>query len=225
MTLEVTDLRIAGSPLPREFYTRPAVEVAPDLLDCVLVLQHNREILAGRISETEAYDEQDAASHTYCGKTRRNAVMFGPGGHAYVYFTYGMHYCLNAVCGTEHNGEGVLIRALEPLCGLPTMSTRRHIELSAPRSLHRLCDGPAKICQAFGIDITGSGVDMTKKERFWIVGGDRGVGRKVLALPRIGISRNKEWLRRYVIAGDRYTSRNMPTAVVGTLTGDPVTPV
>ena len=141
--------RPKGRRLARRFYTRDALEVAPDLLDKVLVVGE----CAGRIVEVEAYRADDPASHSFRGRTTRNATMFGPGGLLYVYFTYGMHYCANVVTGTEHDGQAVLLRAVTPCRGIETMRARR----GGHRSL---ADGPGKLCQAFGIDRTYDGTDL-----------------------------------------------------------------
>jgi DNA-3-methyladenine glycosylase len=137
--------------LDRAFYSRDALEVAPDLLDKVFVVGR----CAGRITEVEAYRADDPASHSFRGRTARNAAMFGPGGLLYVYFTYGMHFCANVVTGPAGDGQAVLLRAVTPCRGLETMRARR-----AARSDRALADGPGKLCQAFGLDRTHDGTDL-----------------------------------------------------------------
>jgi DNA-3-methyladenine glycosylase len=126
-----------------------APEVAPRLLNKLLVSGE----CVGRIVEVEAYRQDDPASHTYRGRTPRNAVMFGPPGHLYVYFTYGMHYCANIVTGRQGEGAAVLVRALDPIDGIDLMSARRH-------GRRPLADGPAKLCQALAIGADHNGVDL-----------------------------------------------------------------
>ena len=147
--------------LPRRFFAVDSRELAPLLLNKVLV--HGER--AGRIVEVEAYaGEADPASHAFRGRTPRNATMFGPPGHLYVYFTYGMHYCANVVCGPDGEASAVLLRGLTPLTGLDAMRAARG---PAGRVDRDLCNGPGKLCQAFGLDRTFDGADL--------VPGDRGV--------------------------------------------------
>ena len=148
--------------LARDFYARNALEVAPELLNKVLVGPDGR---AGRIVEVEAYrGADDPGSHGFRGRTTRNATMFGPPGHLYVYFTYGMHWCANVVAETDGAAAAVLLRALTPLKGLDTMYAARG---PAARRDRDLCSGPAKLTQALGIDGHLDGADL--------VSGDRGV--------------------------------------------------
>lgn len=136
---------------------RPAYEAAPLLLGCILEREINGQILRARIVETEAYDQTDAASHSYKGRTPRTDIMFGPAGHLYVYFTYGMHYCCNVVTGAKGDGAAVLIRAVEPLEGAELMEDirqRKGVEVS---------NGPAKLCQALQIDRQLNGHNLATK--------------------------------------------------------------
>jgi DNA-3-methyladenine glycosylase len=145
------------SPLMREFYDRSAVEVARELLGCHLVRKLNGHGLVGIICETEAYQgEEDLGCHAHVGKTARNAVMYDAPGHAYIYFTYGMHWLLNAVTGPENVAAAVLIRSVYPLDGLDQMVLNR------PNLAYRKdwLNGPAKICQAFGLGGRMNGVDL-----------------------------------------------------------------
>jgi DNA-3-methyladenine glycosylase len=138
-----------------DFISDSAELAAPRLLGCYLIRDLDDQQLIGKIIETEAYDQADAASHSYHGKTQRTAVMFGPPGHLYVYFTYGMHYCCNIVTGPEGYGAAVLIRAIEPLDGQELMSQYRHGVTGV-----NLTNGPAKLCQAFNIDKAYNGHDL-----------------------------------------------------------------
>ena len=143
--------------LPRDFFARPSVEVAPDLLGCVLEHESPEGIVAVRLTEVEAYAGQvDPASHAYRGRTARNAVMFGPAGHAYVYFTYGMHFCVNVVCMPPGTASAVLLRAGQVIVGEELARTRRPAAI-ADRDLAR---GPARLCQALGIDRRLDGADL-----------------------------------------------------------------
>lgn len=144
--------------LGRRFYARDPREVAPELLGKVLV----RGRCAARIVEVEAYcGPEDPGSHTYRGQTLRNATMFGRPGLLYVYFTYGMHWCANAVCGREGEGVAVLLRAAEPMRGVEEMRSRR----PAARRDRDLLSGPARLCQAFGVDGADDGADLVRADR------------------------------------------------------------
>lgn len=186
--------------LPRSFYRRDPREVAPELLNKVLTAADGR---AGRIVEVEAYcGEHDPAAHTFRGKTARNASMFGPAGHLYVYFTYGMHWCANVVCGEVGEGVGVLLRALEPLGGLDLMREAR----PKAKTDRDLCRGPARLAQAMGITGAQDGADLCAGN-FRV--GDVGELPPVnpMAGPRIGISRALEEPWRWHVPGNRYVSR------------------
>jgi DNA-3-methyladenine glycosylase len=190
--------------LPRSFYARPSLEVAPDLLNKVLVAGP----CAGRIVEVEAYmGSVDPASHAYRGRTARNATMFGPAGHLYVYFTYGMHFCANVVSGVvrsvpRDDGQAVLLRALAPMAGLDEMRARR----PAARRDRDLTNGPGKLCQALGLDRTHDGEDLVSGRAVWIV--DDGVAPPThpATSTRIGISVGREQPWRWFVAGDPHVS-------------------
>ena len=197
---------MAERTLPRRFYRRDPREVAPDLLNKILV-HHDPEAgrLAGRIVEVEAYvGADDAGSHAYRGMTRRNATMFGPAGHLYVYFTYGMHWCVNVVCGEEGLAGAVLLRGLAPLSGHDTMRARR----PKARSDRDLCSGPARLTQALGLDGAFDGADL--------VGGSVRIVDDATPPPaepgtslRIGLSlgRGDEHPWRWYVSGDPNVSR------------------
>jgi DNA-3-methyladenine glycosylase len=207
--------------LPREFYQDDTVTVAQRLLNCRLVYETEQGTLIGRISETEAYTQHDPACHTFRGKTPRNAIMFGPPGHAYIYFTYGMYHCLNAVTAPEHVGEAVLIRAVEPLAGLELMRARRRLSVEgAPKRDERqeriregraLCGGPGKVCMAFGLDRSQNGLDLTERGSLWIAPPEPDTpplkSEAIHAAPRIGISQATNRLWRFYMREEPFLSR------------------
>jgi DNA-3-methyladenine glycosylase len=169
--------------LGRQFFARDALDVAPELLDKVLVAGE----CAGRIVEVEAYRSDDPASHSFRGPTARNATMFGPGGLLYVYFTYGMHYCANVVTGPEGDGQAVLLRAVVPCRGIDVMRNRR-----GGRPDQTLADGPGKLCQAFGLDRTHDGLDLCTSAEAFVVDDGTPPPSDPLVGGRIGIRHAQE---------------------------------
>ena len=185
----------SGKALPRGFYARDALAVAPGLLGRLLVREAPEGTVSGRIVEVEAYcGPADPASHAYRGPTRRNAVMFGPAGHLYVYFSYGLHHCANVVCEEEGSPGAVLLRAVEPVDGVPLMAARRGV--SAVRALAR---GPGRLGQAFGLDLSLNGADLVAGP-VWIEG-DPVLRGRVATSPRIGIAQAADRPWRFYEAG------------------------
>lgn len=185
--------------LPRTFYERATVEVARGLLGKILV----HGMSAGRIVEVEAYlGSQDPAAHAWHGLTRRTRVLFGPPGHAYVYFVYGMHKCLNVVAEPEGSPGCVLIRALEPLAGMDRMRRRR----PGARRLEDLASGPGKLTLAMGITRRHNGADLTSG-RLTIRGLLAEPGFAVEVTPRIGVRQAVDWPLRFLVAGSSFVSR------------------
>jgi len=186
--------------LRTDFFARSVHDVAPDLIGVTLLVDG----IGGRIVEAEAYDHEDPASHGYRGRTERNASMFGPPGHAYVYRSYGIHWCLNLVCEEEGVANAVLIRALEPTYGLDEMRRRRGVD--DPRLL---CSGPGKLCQALGVTREHDGLPLDRPP-FELRPREGHV--EVVAGPRIGITRAAELPWRYAETGSRYLSRALRPA-------------
>jgi DNA-3-methyladenine glycosylase len=187
--------------LPRTFYERPSTELAPLLLNKVLRSGDR----SARIVEVEAYGgSEDPASHAYRGPTRRNATMFGPAGGLYVYFTYGMHWCANVVCGHEGEGVAVLLRAGAPLSGVEEMWAAR----PAARRERDLANGPAKLCQALGIDGGRDGVDLTRPgSEVVLVDDGHAPPRRPGRSPRIGISVAVDRPWRWYVPDEPHVSR------------------
>jgi DNA-3-methyladenine glycosylase len=224
-------------PLAREFYDRPAPEVAPALLGCVLEHETADGLVALELTEVEAYaGPADPASHAYRGKTARNAVMFGPPGHAYVYFTYGMHFCVNVVCQPAGNASGILLRAGRIVTG-ESLARRRRVPARkpgrpetddtgrsgaspsgnpAPRPLafRDLARGPGRLCQALAITREQDGADLcvpaSPLRLRGPTGPDRGAPPAISAGPRVGISAATEIPWRFWVTGDPTVSLFRP---------------
>lgn len=194
--------------LGRDFFARPALEVAPDLLGRRLVRETSEGRTSGIVVETEAYGGvNDPASHAYGGRrTRRNEVMWGPPGHAYVYPVYGMYLCFNVVAGEVGSPEGVFLRAAEPREGLELMARRRGMELSE-RNVRQLANGPSKLCIAFGIDRSLNGEDVLG-DALHFTTGEEVTG--IAVSRRIGIDYAGEGIGypwRFLVQGNRFISR------------------
>ena len=186
-------------PLPQTFFARSALEVARDLIGCTFLVAG----VGGRIVETEAYRQDDPCCHAYNGRTARNAVLFGPPGHLYVYFTYGMHFCSNTVCEEEGVGAGVLLRALEPEAGLGAMAERRG--RNEPRLL---CSGPARLAQALGIGREHNGLAVWREPLAILPPAPGAPTPEVHTTARIGVRGGdpKPW--RFVDAASHHLSRS-----------------
>ena len=193
----------ALAPTQTAFYARPVVEVAADLVGCVI--RHGE--VAGRIVETEAYHDSEPACHAYAGLTARTRVLFGPPGRAYVYRSYGIHALLNAVCEPEGVGAAVLIRALEPIEGIAAMRTRRGLE-----RLEDLCSGPGKLSQALGVGLERN--DSPLGHPIEILPAPSAFTPPTLvSAPRIGITRAVELEWRFCDGSSRCVSRPWPPAM------------
>jgi DNA-3-methyladenine glycosylase len=196
-----------GRRLPRSFYGRRAFEVAPDLLGRVLVRRLGQGTrLSARIVETEAYEQDDPASHAFRGETPRNAFMFSEPGRLYVYFTYGMHFCMNVVSGRSGDGAAVLLRAAEPLKGIAEMRACRG--RTSPREL---CSGPARLCQAFGVDRSFDGSDLVRGGDMWIAEGAPVASSAIAVGPRVGIRVGRELPWRFSVKDDPFVSKGRPS--------------
>ncbi len=192
-----------GDQIPHAFFERSPLEVAPDLIGCVLASRVDGLLTTGRIVETEAYlGSDDPGSHAAThGITKRNAVMYGAPGSVYVYFTYGNHFMINLVCDPEGTAGAVLVRALEPLHGVDVMTARRH-----GRPLVELCSGPGRLAQALGVDLADNGT-LLGRGRLSVYAGMRPRLGEPQVTGRVGLSRGHELLYRYFEAGNKYVSR------------------
>ena len=203
-----------------DFLENPSDVAAPLLLGCTLTrtitLNGEKHELVARIVETEAYDQDDPASHAFGGPSERNAAMFGPAGHLYVYVSYGMHHCCNVVCGPEGFGSGCLVRAVEPLEGVEVMRELREAGRAGkeqaerarkhPLKLRDLTNGPGKVCAALGIDKELYGHDLTV-EPLVLDFAPLLPGEMIGSSPRVGISKNVDAPRRFFIEGNAFVSR------------------
>jgi DNA-3-methyladenine glycosylase len=181
--------------LGREFFARSVHQVAPELIGCTLLVAG----VGGLIVEVEAYDQEDPASHGFRGETARNRAMFGPPGHAYVYRSYGIHWCLNLVCEDEGVAAAVLLRALEPTCGVEEMRARRGLD--EPRLL---AAGPGRLCQALGVTREHDGLPLDRPP--FELAARKGAP-EIVSGPRVGITRAADLPWRYGLAGSPYLSR------------------
>jgi DNA-3-methyladenine glycosylase len=186
--------------IAKDFFARNVHEVAPDLVGSLLLVAG----VGGRIVEVEAYDQEDPASHGYRGRTTRNEAMFGPPGHAYVYRSYGIHWCLNLVCGEVGTAEAVLIRALEPTHAIDRQRARRGVA-----ELRALCSGPGKLCQALGITGEHDGLPLDRPP-FRLE--PRDAAPEIVTGPRVGITRATELSWRYALKGSPFVSRALREA-------------
>jgi DNA-3-methyladenine glycosylase len=197
--------RIPTKALGRRFFGGAAAEVAPRLLGCILVHVLPDGVRAGRIVETEAYDQTDPASHSCRGETPRTRAMFGPGGVAYVYRSYGLHWCINVTTGPRGFGAAVLLRALEPLSGAQAMALARARGTGRIILPTLLCRGPGNLTQAMGIDGSHDGTDMTRGP-LYLCAGALTPAETWAAGPRIGISVAQDVPWRFYVAGNSHVS-------------------
>jgi DNA-3-methyladenine glycosylase len=204
-----------GPRLRRSFFARPSTVVAPELLGRILVrILPDGTRLAARLVEVEAYGPKDPASHAYRGPTPRNLVMFGPPGRLYVYFTYGMHFCSNVVTGQNGVGSAVLLRAAEPIEGLDVMAANRGVEIA-----NRLCGGPGRLTQAFGVGRAENGVDLVRDGSLHLRAGDPVAPHRIARTTRVGVNVGIEPRWRFFERGSGYVSPGRPSKVPGSVTG------
>lgn len=189
--------------LRRSFFDRSVHQVAPELIGATLLVNG----VGGVIVEVEAYHHTDPAAHSYIGRTERNAVMFGPAGYAYVYRSYGIHWCLNFVCEEEGSASAVLIRALEPTAGLAAMRRRRSVS-----ELGALCSGPGKLAQALGVTVKHNGLPLDRAP-FELRA--RAATPEIAVGVRIGISKAVEHPWRYGLKGSKFLSKPFPPTNAG----------
>src|SRR6185312_16330109 len=196
-------------PLTSKFYARDPRAVSRGLLGKVLVRRQHRKLLTARIVEVEAYlGVADPASHSFCGRTGRNFVLFGPPGVSYVYFIYGNHYLFNVSCLPDGEAGGVLFRALEPISGIEQMAQARDVSLDDATDLRRLTSGPGRLAEAFGITRERDHEkDLTSRKSDLFIGDDGFRSQRIGLTPRIGITKAAEHPLRFFIAGSRFVSK------------------
>jgi len=194
--------------LKKDFYTKEVNTVARNLLGKIFVHNIGIKKLAGIIVEVEAYDgSTDKAAHTYIGKTKRNEIMFEEGGFLYVYFTYGAHFCGNIVTGKKNEGTAVLIRGIEPLEGIEIMAKNRFsLSVLPPKKRLNLTNGPGKICQAFQINKSHYGIDLTKNE-IYLLDNKKVKDEDIVVTKRIGIKKSIDLPWRYYLKDNPYVSK------------------
>jgi DNA-3-methyladenine glycosylase len=194
--------------LPREFYDRDPRRVGRELLGKVLIRRDGRRLRTARIVEVEAYlGEGDPASHSFAGRTLRNAVLFGPPGLAYIYFIYGNHFCLNVSCLSDGVAGGVLFRGLEPLTGIEAMARSRGVSITDARDLRKLTSGPGRLAEAFNITRErDNGKDLSSARSDLFIADDGYRVPRILTTTRIGITKAAERPLRYVIGGNEFVS-------------------
>jgi DNA-3-methyladenine glycosylase len=198
--------------MTRAFFNRDPRIVSRELLGKLIVRKAGRTTLAGRIVEVEAYlGAGDLAAHSAAGNTARNAVLWGPPGHAYVYFIYGVHYCLNISCLPDGQAGGILFRALEPVSGIREMAKARELadlDLTSTRDLRKLASGPGKLAEALGVTRPrDNGKDMVSADSDLQVADDGFLPENIAVTPRIGITKSADMLLRYLIADNPFISR------------------
>jgi len=199
---------ITSGKLKKSFYSRELLTVAKDLLGKIFVKTNGRNWLIGKIVEVEAYHgDFDEAAHSFKGKTKRTEIMFEAGGYLYVYFTYGVHYCCNVVTGKKGQGTAVLIRAIEPISGIDKMIKNRFgRKLKNEKEIINLTSGPGKICQAFNINKSHSGIDLTG-DKIFILDSEKINKQDIGVSRRIGITKSVELPWRFFIKNNPYLSR------------------
>jgi DNA-3-methyladenine glycosylase len=199
--------KVSGKRFDRSFFERNVQTVARGLLGSYLHRRIGDDELIGRIVEVEAYHQSDPASHSYRGMTERNKIMFGEAGFSYVYFTYGMHYCMNIVTGFAGTGEAILFRALEPIAGTKEMYKRR----KKAKSDRDLLSGPAKICEAFAVNREQNAIDLITSDELFLTMGKLDKSEEIGMTTRVGITVgvDKEW--RFFINDNPFVSKGKPS--------------
>jgi DNA-3-methyladenine glycosylase len=193
--------------LPRSFFDRPVLEVAPDLLGRLVVHDTPEGVVTARLTEVEAYDgPNDPGSHAFRGRSKRNGTMFGPPGHVYVYFTYGMHYCMNLVCGPPGTPTGILLRAAEIVDGLDVARKRR----PAAKNDRDLARGPARLVEALGVTRTDDGADICGIGPLLVLHGAPPAKERIRTGPRVGLRDAPDFPWRFWIDADATVSTYRP---------------